>query len=178
MERVVFVDLDGVVADFVGGVCRLHGIDTPKFNGEYDIGKVMGMSTTEFWGHLDSDETFWADLGKTSEADEIMSFLEGAVGEKNIYFLSSPALNPACHSGKATWVKEHYGGYINRLILCGHKHFLASRGRLLIDDNERNCKRFAAAGGNTFLWPRSWNGKGAFEDRGVEIFKKEIRRFV
>ena len=183
MGKKVFVDLDGIVADFVGGVFKLHGLDPESpsllFKGSYDIARVLGMSIEDFWGHLDSDETFWASLEKTSDADEIMNLVEQrAQSTGDIYFLSSPARNPRCHYGKAQWVSKHYPKYINRLILTGHKHFLAGRDRVLIDDSDENCKKFSAERGKSLLYPRPWNSKHLFSSQALSFFEKEFRRFI
>lgn len=157
----VFIDMDGVVADFVGGVCKLHDLDyrslTYGMQGSYDIARHTCMSANDFWTHLDQDEKFWENLELTEEAESIMSLLENHFKAKNCYFLSSPAMSPNCFYGKAAWIHKHFPGYINRLILTGHKHFVASPNRLLVDDSDTNIAKFKKHGGNTLLIPRPWN---------------------
>ena len=155
--KIVFVDLDGVLCDFVGGVLKLHGLEMPNFNGAYDISDVLGMSVNKFWGAINEKDDFWATLEKTADSDEILQILEKSFGTSNIFFLSSPQNNSACYKGKIEWVIKNYSAYKKRLILTGHKHLLASKGRYLVDDSEVNCAKFSSRGGKSFLYGRAWN---------------------
>ena len=40
---------------------------------------------------------------------------------------------------------------------------LAKRGRVLIDDSDVNCEKFAAAGGTAIVFPQRWNSAHAIE---------------
>jgi 5'(3')-deoxyribonucleotidase len=175
--RICFVDLDGVVADFVGSVLKLHDLDPddilPKMEGSYDIQNLLGLSTSEFWGVIDKDFTFWENLPLLPDAKQLMNALEERY--KEIYFLSSPSLSPACHFGKATWVAEHFPKYQNKLILTGHKHLLAKKDRILIDDSDKNINRFKAAGGHVLLYPRPWNSKHHLSSTAFQNFKGQLR---
>lgn len=181
MAKKVFVDLDGVMVDFITGVLKLHDVpyvDFSEFKGTYALTKILNMTPMDFWKHIDQNESFWENLEKTEEADEIINFLEQHTDPKNIFFLSSPSRNPDCHHGKAKWIWKYYPKYLTRLILTGHKQFLADRDRLLIDDNDEHCNKFKEAGGRALLFPRPWNTKYAFAEGALELFKKEVRRFL
>ena len=47
-----FLDMDGVIADFVGGICHAHNrpypYDEPAALGVWDIEKLWSMSAAEF----------------------------------------------------------------------------------------------------------------------------------
>jgi 5'(3')-deoxyribonucleotidase len=176
-DRVCFVDLDGVVADFVSHVIALHKLDpaeiTPQMQGSYDIEKILKMTTSEFWGAINDSPDFWETIPLTSDAKQIMKAIEDKFSE--IYFLSSPSLSPACHFGKAKWVAEHFPKYQNKLILTGHKHLLAKKDRVLIDDSDKNVNRFKAAGGKVSLYPREWNSKHHLARTAFLNFKANLR---
>jgi len=178
-ETIVFIDLDGVLADFFQGVCKLHDKSPEdvariltRMKGTYNIPTALGMSSTAFWGAIDSDPHFWEHLHKTPEADEIMETVLMLVDPARIYFLSAPSLDPKSHYGKAKWINQHYPKFRSRLILSNNKHLLAGKGRVLIDDSEKHCKGFT----RSVLFPRPWNSKYAESGRALEYFKKEFRR--
>lgn len=177
--QTVFVDMDGVLVDFVGGVLKSHSLPLStikRFEGAYDIAAVLNMKPRDFWRHLDEDRRFWAELEPTPECFEIMARLESYFDRKDIYLLSSPAISPDCFSGKAEWVAAHLPTYMNRLFLMNKKHFCAAPGRLLIDDSDTNVAKFKSAGGAAVLLPRPWNSRHA-ELRNkttISIFEKEI----
>lgn len=180
-DKIVFVDMDGVLADFVGGVLQRHNLPEDsytQFKGSYDIIKYLNMTPQDFWTQLDEDEKFWHNLALTPEANAIIDELESRIPRTNIFFLSSPALSPNCHYGKAAWVQTHFAPYLNRLILTGHKHLLSARQRYLIDDSDDNIIKFQKHGGAGILFPRHWNAKYRFAGNPMQIFKAETRRFL
>lgn len=178
--RTVFVDMDGVVADFVGGVFKHFNFDASNYNprGDYDLTKYLDIPTGEFWSRLDTNETFWESLEPTPEAFQLMELLESRVPSSSIYFLSSPALHPNCFHGKAVWVHKHFPEYISRLILTQHKHFLAAQDRLLVDDNNGNINSFRDSRGRGVLFPRPWNSLYSERDRAFEVVSNELLRFL
>lgn len=172
---IAFIDLDGVVADFftdaVDVACRYWGASfrrggdpaameklDPQIKrnwppGEWDIAHVLGLTISEFWEAINDQANFWESLNKYEWADSIIAAVVSLGMEP--HFLSSPSRSPASHSGKREWVSEHFSGI--PLTLTNHKHLLAGPDRLLIDDGDKNFKRFGDAGGNAFLFPRPWN---------------------
>ena len=160
-NKKVFVDLDGVVADFVSAALALHKANHKEvlsnMLGRFCLTEALGLTTSQFWKGIEEEPFFWQNLDKTPEADLLFSILEDMFDPSQIYFLTAPSLCPQSHWGKAEWVKKHYGKYFTRLIITGHKHLLASKDTLLIDDNPSNCEKFSAAGGSTILFPRPWN---------------------
>jgi 5'(3')-deoxyribonucleotidase len=162
----VLLDMDGVIADFVAGACAHHGIanpwDRPEMLGEWDFMKALpeGMSATTFWGSLGLD--FWANLDKTSEADELVEYLEQRFGEENICILSSPCLTPGCVEGKLLWIKKHYPRLARSYLFGPRKEFCARPNTLLIDDLDHNVWKFREHGGAAILFPRPWNSSHRF----------------
>jgi 5'(3')-deoxyribonucleotidase len=174
----VFVDMDGVLADFVGGVLRLHDIPDTQYNpqGSYDIHTYLKMSASQFWGAIDNDSRFWETLSLTPEATLLIDLLESLTSYKNIYLLSSPALHPNCFYGKAVWIKKHFPEYLPKLILTAHKHFLAAPNRLLIDDSDSNVTKFRQAEGLAILFPRKWNERYAVHAAAFDSVKQQLEQ--
>jgi len=177
----ILVDLDGVMADFVGAAIRLHRYQPaeilPNMKGSYDIEKILEIPAQDFWGKISEDILFWHGLEKTEEADSLLELVtKKPRSPEQVFFCSSPTTDPASHHGKAMWVKNHYPKYLRRLILCSQKHLLANRDTLLIDDSDANVEAFKKAGGRAVLVPRPWNSKHAFASDPLKLVRMELQR--
>lgn len=117
----VFIDLDGVVADF------------DKGRNDHPLGGV-----TPYIGRPDKLPGIYENL------DAIAGSIDGVNkllrSEKyDVYFLSTaPWDNPEAWMHKRLWVEKHFDNKLirKRLILCHHKNFLI--GDYLIDDRRFN----------------------------------------
>lgn len=182
--------MDGVVANFVKAALAVHDKKNPwKENpsncGSYDIDKIWGLTPSEFWQPINSSETFWHDLDKTEEADELMELVDALTlteKYKNVkaFFASAPTPHAQCYAGKFSWVQMYYPKYYNSLILTKHKHLYASKESLLIDDNDRNVSEFRKAGGKAILFPRLWNSSHAMSGNydTMKYVKHELKRHL
>lgn len=172
MQRVVMLDMDGVIADFMGAALRLHGreglFDEPASKGVWDTEKLLGISANQFWKPINATPDFWPDLPKTAEADEIVALAE-SLGEVTI--LTAPALGDECFLGKRQWLRRHYPKYVSRLAFAKEKHLYASPRHLLIDDKDSNCTKFREAGGRAILVPRSWNSEWQWADIAMDVIR-------
>lgn len=72
MDIQLFLDMDGVVADFCQAMYDAHGVDDPFLDEKikrgcdsWNIGTIMGLSGQEFWSKECFD--FWAKMKTTSE---------------------------------------------------------------------------------------------------------------
>ena len=152
----IFVDLDGVLCNFVQGACDAWDMPNPYTKpenfGNFDIAKASGIPTELFWKKCSGHE-FWANLPKHDDADEILSRLPG----DDVAFLTANSADPFSASGKLAWVKRHYYSFRRRVIITPAKHFIAHSNALLIDDRDQNCEEFRAEGGSAILLPRPWN---------------------
>lgn len=162
----IFVDLDGVLIDFVTVAMRMCGAYVPENeypeNCGWDILKATNIirdrkgltpiSKQYFWDGLDYG--FWRSLKCYPGAREFVNTLE-SYGE--VFFATSPTLSSECVAGKYDWVKDHFPDYRRKLIIATSKHVLADEESVLIDDRDRNCSKFISAGGRAILVPRPWN---------------------
>lgn len=153
----ILIDMDGVLVDFVGGVENVLG--KPKTNAYYDIHKWYSMSANKFWKTIDTHE-FWANLEWYAHAKVFYHKILNLNDNKDVYICTSPTLNPECASGKISWMKREFGNNFRNYIITPHKHLLANKTTVLIDDNDSNIEKFHVAGGRTILFPRPWNKLG------------------
>jgi len=156
-----FVDMDGVVADFVKAVHKAHNrpyaYNDPKNMGVFEIEKIWGISIKEFWKYDGHD--FWAMVEKTPEADDIVKMVCDYFDKENIVFLTAPSNSGGCYTGKREWLKTNFPDLRDSVIFAPGrtKHFLARPGAVLIDDRNENADDFVYHGGQAILVPRDWN---------------------
>ena len=156
---VLFWDMDGVLADFVGGAGRLFG--RPGLANEWPahtsyIVEALGLSASEFWRVIDAEGSdFWANLEANDDAlDELVRL---QVKGHEPYLLTSPSLSPDCLHGKLRWIKRYLPNLERRTIFTAQKHLLAAPGRGLIDDRVSHVRKFEDEGGLGFVWDQPWN---------------------
>ena len=99
---IIFLDMDGVLADFCKGAYMVHG--KQQLAGQPDnwnFYKEWGMTPDEFWAAIENEE-FWANLDRFSWTVKLYEkCLE--LGDPMI-FLTSPCMSPYCLSGKMLWL--------------------------------------------------------------------------
>jgi 5'(3')-deoxyribonucleotidase len=155
----IYLDMDGVLCDWVGAALRVHNrmevLDAwPQ--GEWDIAKVLGMEPEDFWRRIDHrSEGFWATLSPYPWMRRLVELLESLAAP--ITIASAPSDDPFSAAGKLIWINKHLPQFAQRYQLGLEKHLLARPDTLLIDDNERTVEDFLAAGGLAMLFPQPWN---------------------
>ncbi len=161
MTKLVYVDMDGVIADFNRGIHAIHNkpdiYDLPKSRGIWHPETLWGdMTREEMWAPVHADShNFWAELHKTKEADAIIQMLEGVFG--SIAILTTPSSDPGCVSGKLEWIKKNFPQYENKVIFAESKYLISGKDRILVDDKDSNIREWETAGGEGILVPRPWN---------------------
>jgi len=153
MKLELFLDMDGVLCDFVTAGFAACGdtfnpVTYPK--GEWGLWKALNITEKDMWQAIDSTAGFWGKLQRYPWVGELLDLHD------DIKVLSSPHYSQACYAGKLKWHLEHIGPTIE-LILCKSKHLLAAPGRVLIDDSDENCEEWRQAGGHAVLFPTVLN---------------------
>lgn len=170
----IFVDMDGVLADFVKAALALHdrseALETWPL-GEFNMAKVLGISTRQFWDKIDSAGTgYWSDLERYSWCEELVS---NVVEHAPMAILSSPSLSPDCAAGKLEWLQNFFGRGFRDFLIGPQKHLCARPDAVLIDDSDRNVDRFREHGGHAVLFPQPWNSNHAIDDR-IGFVKEQL----
>jgi 5'(3')-deoxyribonucleotidase len=172
MKPVIYVDVDGVLVDFVGHTYReVFGLDENQAH--------KAMLTTDGWDrmpavlteHLGTQVTdtdlwrriasygaaFWEDIPWLPWGEMVMEMVE----EINIpsMLLTTPTHYPESAAGKLQWIDKAAPSFSRSYALCPCKHLVARPNALLIDDSEKNVHEFEEHGGQAFLVPQPWNHK-------------------
>jgi hypothetical protein len=168
----IFLDMDGVLCDFIGPAAALHGRDARALDWAAGKGldlaaqtsKVFGLGLDAFWWPIHAaGEKFWAELELTPWASGRAGLVASALRLDDCVVLSRPSSCPTSAAGKALWLRRHFDGRFavpSGAILCARKELLAGPGRVLIDDDDRNVAAWRAAGGAAVLLPQPWNAAG------------------
>lgn len=167
MKWVCYLDMDGVLVDFVGGALRHFKKDIPRKDVRWDIEEHCGFqsgSRALFWEEL--GRHFWANLDWTEEGKELLAGLEEIFGDR-ILLMTSPCLTPGCAEGKLEWVRRNAPKHDRRVMIGPAKYLCAGPGKILIDDHDANVDKFFDEGGLCIQPPRPWNRlRSLTDDRG------------
>ena len=149
---VVYLDMDGVIADFFGGVEKMFGVKhwkelTSKLSGGELKQEVIDRIT---------GSDFFANLPKFPTADSLIELIKSATGGK-FSILTSPLIGD--HENSATQKKVWINKNIQRpdeVIVSGRKEKWAKQKdgtpNILIDDRPINIERWQARGGFGILY--------------------------
>lgn len=172
----IYLDMDGVIADFVKAIHKAHGrpycYEDPSARGCFEIETIWGTSANDFW-KTDTYE-FWNSVEPTPEAEGIVRLVEWAVGSENVAVLTSPSNGSGCVPGKKDWMRRYFPQFHGRMIFTSAdaKRFLAASDRLLVDDRDKNVKGFRDDGGRSILLPRHWNSLHSEAEDAERYLKK------
>lgn len=131
----IFVDLDGVLADWEGRVYNIFGKDHKS------------VKSHILWQFIGESENFWLNIEKISNFDVIWEYVKD----------KSPTILTGCPKSSFTksqdqkieWCKINLGPDVD-VITClakdKQKH-ITEPGDILIDDNIDNCSRWIEHGG-------------------------------
>ena len=145
----VYLDMDGVLADFDQRFKDISGMEPGEFEAKY--GKKA------FWNLIDEDNkiSFWVGIKPMPGAAALVN----AVKKYNYELLTSPSSKKQSYLGKILWVRNHsdiLGGKprIN-FKRAKEKHEIKpelSKTDILIDDREDTIGRWNAAGGTGIVY--------------------------
>lgn len=161
----IFLDLDEVLVDFLGGACRAHGLT------HLEMIRVYGDSVwtgEKFIRPIVGDADFWTGLKPFEWADELIALVQRYDSAFHIVTCPLETLTDAGHcqasyTGKVRWMKQFFGPRFDRFLITPHKYKVAKPGAVLIDDSPPNCNRFVAdekgraTGGKAVLFPHRRN---------------------
>ena len=152
---IVYLDMDGVIADFFGGLekhCEvLHWKEISN------IEKVLDtLKDTNFFYHLDPfyEEKFVDGTGIVCRSYELIKFVKNLTGT-NWGICSTPLRGDRDNSSywKRRWLENYgYDPLPQNIIFTSHKHKFAVSSvdgtpNILVDDKQSNIDKWNAAGG-------------------------------
>jgi 5'(3')-deoxyribonucleotidase len=159
--RRIYLDMDGVLADWIAAVCALHGLTWKEVTAKwapmrgFTIHEPLGMTYDALEDSIDKvGEAFWLGIPKFPWA-------------RSLYFtccdiaptciVTKPPRGFRTSYLKVIWLRRLFGPEFEDFFLGSQKHFFAAPGHVLIDDGEHNCEHFEAKGGKSILFPQYWN---------------------
>lgn len=188
MTEMLYLDMDGVLVDFIGGVCREFGMTEEELIARHskpvpwDLEQLFGRSFAEIDARL--DEGFWYRLEKYPWADELVNLVTDSFPNRVVLCTSAgkPGTNFFHHAtmGKALWVRKHFPQFADSLMIVYDKSPLAAYDRILVDDSEDNLRRFVANGGSGILFPQWWNSRWYHREKGavLDVVAGELKMLV
>lgn len=158
----IYVDMDGVVANFAIGVQAWLNYGSLRKgikidNSRFDLGLDTG-TWEAFWRWESTQLKFWYSLGLLEPGARLIKFLDSKVGRDGWRFCTSHGKSFRAAWGKAQFAHKYFAVDPDHIIFCVEKHRLSLPGTLLIDDRDENVDDFYNKGyGMSILWPQPWN---------------------
>jgi len=151
-EGRIYLDMDGVLADFIDGVL----VHFKKDRKDRTITKEFSDMATEIQDKSRAGELpgFWENLSVLSEGKKLYRYVKTL--NKDIWVLSSCSRDMKyCFREKHKWIKKHFPKITSEKVIlvasAKHKSRYAKPGDILIDDFKKNIQRWEQEGG-TGIW--------------------------
>lgn len=145
MRRQIFLDCDGVLADFDRGAAQILGLPPQTFETRHGPG--------EFWKRLARAGNFFENLEPMADARDLFE----AVRAKNPIILTGLPRGRWAEPQKRRWAEKHFPGVPVITTLAALKHEHRHPGDVLVDDRDRGRHLWEANGG-VFIHHRSAAG--------------------
>jgi 5'(3')-deoxyribonucleotidase len=130
----LFLDADGVLADFDEGVRRLLRMEGSEFEARY--------GRREFWRRIAKAKNFYGTLPEMPDA----TVLFDAVKHLKPTILTGLPLGNWAAPQKVQWAAEHFPGVPIITCMARDKHRHMQAGDVLVDDREKHRAAYEAAG--------------------------------
>ena len=141
----LYLDCDGVLADFDAGVVHLLGMP-PR-----DYEKRHGLAA--FWRELARHPDFYGSLPLMLDATTLFD----AVRHLDPVILTGLPRGQWAAPQKVRWAAQHFPGTRILTVMAVNKHKYALDGDILVDDQLRHAHLWEAAGGR-FIHHRNAHG--------------------
>ena len=134
MSRRLFLDLDGVLADFDRGVLDLLGMSADAYEAKH--------SKKDFWFRIRRAEDFYATLPEMPDARALFD----AVKHLDPVILTGLPIGNWAAPQKERWVAEHFPGTPIITTMARDKHKHMDEGDVLVDDRLNHRATYEEAG--------------------------------
>jgi len=176
----IYVDMDGVLVDFVKAAHKLATIclpEVPRLSEWVDDGTDMavflGLTSDQFAEMIcDAGYVFWERMQPLPWAVTLLDRLEAIPGVERAEVCTTPFSGCSySESGKVAWLRRLYGHDFNKYTLTHRKQQMANPKALLLDDFSRNVKQFRTCGGMSVQVPTYYNElKALYAEDSVEDY--------
>ena len=145
----IYLDMDGVLADFFHEYAKLAGVPADKF-GKHDYRSIPPAKEDPTLDKMVGTDFFYR-LPKFTTADSLVKMVLQYVPQYNI--CSSPLRGDHTNSGnwKKEWIKSNLNPQPADIVITGQKEHWAvnpnGSPNILIDDRGTNIQRWIARGG-------------------------------
>ena len=161
----IYLDMDGVLADFFGGLEKHSNVDHWKQIPKTEE-SIMGLKGTDFFNQLEP----------YNSANELVNFVINLTGDSGWGICSSSLRGDRDNSAywKRVWLTKHFMmPSVENLIFTGRKEQFSTdrfdgKPNVLIDDKPDNVSRWIAKGGVGIRYQ-------ANEDSLVDLKQKLIK---
>lgn len=155
--RTLYIDLDGVMADFDTAFPVIFGLDHRTLDDD------------TLWQHVNGHPSFFRDLPPMQGALEFFRSIEHL---QPVILTACPKSNyTVAARQKRAWVREHLSATCLVLPVLGGVNkplFMHQAGDVLIDDWGKNCLAWTAAGGVAIQHRGDWAAtRGGLQDAGM-----------
>ncbi len=160
----IYVDMDGVLADFFGEWTKLMNVD--------HWSKIDNDGLPQALQKIRDTDEFWLRLPMLPQARELLSLIKNIKGEYNI--CSSPlADDPNSEPHKRQWIEKNLSFFPPKNIHITHDKAQFAKNadgtpNILIDDFGRNVRQWEAAGGIGFK----------YKDHKFERTAKQLQKHI
>ena len=174
IER-IYLDMDGVLSNFVAGAARLFGMSESELVWEPGKGSSvhvpLGLSEEEeLWSVVDAEGVaFWETMPLFPWTNQLWKTCTGIAPT---FIATSPSRNAVSAFGKVRWLQRWLGTGFRDYVITPRKEHLAKPGRVLIDDWEKKCIQFGVNGGDAILFPRPYNNNRHEEGKIAFVLSK------
>lgn len=146
----IYLDMDGVVADFEKRFKDLSGMAPREFEDKF--------GRTKFWDFIDEENKvgFWVGIPVMDGAKELVDY----ISKHDYIMLTAPSIKKQSRLGKRLWVRNHVGDLFPskpQIIFkfSKEKHKVKpelTNFDILIDDKQSTIDNWNNAGGNGILY--------------------------
>src|SRR3954466_7780641 len=133
-EPRLFLDADGVLADFDEGAKRLLGMAPRAFEAKH--------GRREFWKRLTKAKNFYGPLPEMPDVRRLFD----AVKHLQPTILTGLPLGNWAAPQKVQWAAEHFPGVPIVTCMAADKHKHMHAGDVLVDDREKHRAAYEASG--------------------------------
>ena len=149
----IFLDLDGVLANFSGKVAELMGFVLDE---GAEISAHPQFIKKKMWQYINSHDwhtPFFYSLDKMKDADILFDYVLNEFDHKNVEILTASGTSPVdAPQQKIRWVRKHFGKFkVNVVSKSADKAQFASPMSILVDDRMKSIEPWISAGGTGIL---------------------------